>query len=211
MENKILLLASSILVFPLTWMLFRYLPQTMQGNRLFTAAMGIYWILILIPTLLITKGRLTTLVPILTGSITGQPAWLRLLPFLPTASVLFISFLPNVSRITLQQMITVTGIAFINGNLEEIYWRGLYLKEFANNFWIGFITSSLLFGAWHISLWTLNGVTYHGGFASLVGGALAMGILWSFVSRRMKSIRICIFAHILVNILAFTGLFVQNS
>ena len=85
------------------------------------------------------------------------------------------------------------------------------LKEFENSFFFGFVVSSVLFGMWHISLWYLKGITYHGGFAALVGGAFAMGLLWSYSARKLKNITLCIYAHILVNIFAFTGLFVDNN
>ena len=119
--------------------------------------------------------------------------------------------MPNTLNITMINFIIIIFVSIINGVIEELYWRGIYLKEFENNIFIGLFLSSILFGTWHISLWYLKGIIYHGGFMSLVGGAFLMGLLWSFSSRKLKNINYCICVHILVNIFAFTGLFVENK
>ncbi|MCK5065185.1 MAG: CPBP family intramembrane metalloprotease, partial [Candidatus Fermentibacteraceae bacterium] len=90
-------------------------------------------------------------------------------------------------------------------------WRGLYLKEFGNNIVIGLYLSTLLFGVWHFSLWFVEGIEYSGGLLALVGGAYLMGLLWSYSSRKIGNIRMCIVGHVFVNVFAFTGLFVDNS
>jgi membrane protease YdiL (CAAX protease family) len=103
------------------------------------------------------------------------------------------------------------SLAIINGVIEEIYWRGLYLKEFHHNIWLGFFLSSLLFAMWHISLWFARGIKYQSGMPALVGAALMMGFLWSFVARKAKNINTCITAHCFVDVFAFTCLFVGNG
>ena len=102
-------------------------------------------------------------------------------------------------------------LLFIIGPGEEIYWRGLYLKEYGDNLFVGVLLSTFLFTLWHISLWHIKGLTYQGGLIALVGGAYIMGILWCFISRKVQNISYCLIAHVFVNIFVFTGLFVQNS
>jgi membrane protease YdiL (CAAX protease family) len=205
------LIISSILAFPFTLGIFQFIPADIDKRIIFIGAMCIYWIFVGTSILLVINGRLRSLSSVFQAKLTNTNLLIKILPFLPAFGVLFISFLPNVIHISAFNFILIVLVSLVNGFIEEVYWRGLYLQKFADNFLIGFVVSSILFGAWHISLWYLDGITYHDGFLSLIGGALAMGFLWSYVSRKLKSIRLCIYAHILVNILAFTGLFVENQ
>jgi membrane protease YdiL (CAAX protease family) len=102
-------------------------------------------------------------------------------------------------------------MAVLNGSIEEFYWRGLYLLEYRENARIGFFLSSLLFGAWHFSVWFARGMLYKDGMPALVGGAYVMGLLWTWVARSQGNIRAVLPAHVLVNLFAFTGLFVDNG
>ncbi len=131
--------------------------------------------------------------------------------FLPVIGVFFVSFVPNAAQLTPDAILLLILMAGINGAIEELYWRGMYIYEFNNNWRGNLIISPLLFGAYHISLWFIKGMTYQGGFFALVGGAFVMGLLWAGVAWKTGNIRACTFAHILVNLFAFTGLFVENG
>jgi membrane protease YdiL (CAAX protease family) len=70
--------------------------------------------------------------------------------------------------------------------------------------------SLILFALFHFSFLVLN-FEYQGGVANLVGGALIMGILWYFIAIKTGTIKYGIFAHQLVNAMAFSSLFVLNG
>ncbi len=135
----------------------------------------------------------------------------KIAAFLPAIGAFFAAFLPNVESLALTTGLIIVVISIINGTLEEIYWRGLYLREHKGNRYLILIVSPLLFSLIHISFLTIKGMTYQGGVFALVGGALLMGLLWSYVSFKLNDIRYCIVGHVLVNIFAFTGLFVENG
>jgi membrane protease YdiL (CAAX protease family) len=173
---------------------------------------GVYWAYALSVTWILTtkeKGYLRSILR--TNSKIKYRHLFNAAALLPVPGIFFISFFPNAGRLSLQTGILVLVVAILNGSIEEMYWRGLYLKEYGNSLLIGIILSTFLFATWHFSLWYAKGIEYQGGLLALVGGALIMGLLWSFISRKVKSIKICIIAHIIVNIFAFTGLFVGNS
>jgi hypothetical protein len=131
--------------------------------------------------------------------------------FLPAVGAFFVGFLPNIKHLTLKTGLIILGISIVNGTIEEIYWRGLYLKVFKENPRFILIVSPLLFAFMHCSFLAIKGITYQGDVLALVGGALFMGLLWSYVSFKLNSIRYCIAGHIIVNVFAFTGLFVEND
>ncbi len=70
-------------------------------------------------------------------------------------------------------------------------------------------SSIILFGLFHFSFLML-GLGYQGGATNLVGGALIMGAHWYLVAAKSGTIRYGIFAHQIVNSLAFASLFVLN-
>ena len=108
--------------------------------------------------------------------------WISLAAFIPVLGLFFVSFLPNVAQLTLSTGVFLVIVVLLNGSIEELYWRGLYLFEYPNDSRIGFLFSWLLFGAWHISLWFANGVIYKDGFLALVGGGGGIGNLFAFTA-----------------------------
>lgn len=207
-----LLLASSIMAFPFTLIIFHFFPAEWPPIFAFIAALFFYWVFILGSALAVTKFRLE----ILKNSLKprNKPGWIvsyNIFAFTPVAGVFFVTFLPNVSELSFINLMIIILISLINGTLEEIFWRGLYLIHFRHNTKIAIIFSSIVFGLWHLSLLSLKGIQYKGGFITLVGGALFMGFVWSFIAQKTGSIFYTITAHIAVNIFAFTGLFVGNN
>ncbi len=209
---KTILLISSIIVFPFTLVVFRMATTLLSPKWGYLFGFGVYWAYSLSITWILTTTEKRYLRSILrTNSKIKYRFLFNATALLPVVGIFFLSFLPNVSYLSLHTGILVLIAAILNGLIEEIYWRGLYLKEYGNSLLIGLILSTLLFTTWHISLWYAKGIEYKGGLLALVGGAFMMGLLWSFISRKVKNIKICIIAHIIVNIFAFTELFVQNS
>ena len=138
-------------------------------------------------------------------------SWISLAAFIPVLGVFFVSFLPNASKLTFSTGALLIFTVLLNGAIEELYWRGLYLLEYPNDTRIGFFFSLLLFGAWHVSLWFARDVVYKDGFIALVGGAYGLGLIWTWVARSNGNLKAVIPAHILVNLFAFTALFVDNG
>lgn len=106
--------------------------------------------------------------------------------------------------------LTVLPAALINGTVEEVFWRGTYLKIGGtdNLFWgIGLV----LFTAWHISLLFAVGAVHHGGAITLLGGAFALGLAYTFMVRRSQAIGWVAISHVLVNVVAFSMTLSQQT
>lgn len=135
---------------------------------------------------------------------------LIILAFIPCVGTLFAVFIPKITVIPIQ----VFGIAFlyalINGTVEELFWRGVFVSTFPNNILRGYILPTLLFGLWHIALYILKDMKYQGGFARLIEGAVFMGFLWGFIVYKTKSIKVVTIAHIITNFFAFSGMIYDN-
>ncbi len=212
LSSKRVLLGSSVLLIPFTLVAFQITTRLWGPRFGFLIGLGLYWGYTLIVTGWLSRGSEGYLRELFKlGAWTRPRILCYSLCFIPTFGVFFIAFVPTVASITQQILLLAVVTAAINGFVEELYWRGLYLREFRDDARIGLWLATGLFGAWHISLFLIDGITYHGGFGALVGGATVMGLLWSYASRRTGNIVANSLAHVLVNLFAFTGLYINNG
>lgn len=120
------------------------------------------------------------------------------------------ALLPVVLDVMLAPLILALAVAAINAPLEEMTWRGVYLRTFEHRPALGFVLSCALFGLVHVVLAAVAGVNYPGGWPALVGGSFGLGLFWAAIVWRTHRIGWVVIAHTITNILAFTGLNVIN-
>ena len=68
-----------------------------------------------------------------------------------------------------------------------------------------------LFTLWHVPLALSAGIIFDGGALALIGGAGALGLLWSWIAWRTGSVFWTSIAHVLTNVLTFWVLFNANQ
>jgi hypothetical protein len=211
-SRRRILLISSVLLVPFTLVAFQVTTRLLGPRLGYLVGFGLYWGYTLIVAGSLSHGRQGYLHNLLRqGALTRPQLLWSALCFVPVLGVFFISFLPNVAALTSRLWLLVVLTAAVNGFVEELYWRGLYLREFGDDGRIGLWLATGLFGAWHVSLYLIEGISYRGGLGALVGGATMMGLLWSYASRRVGNIAASSMAHSLVNTFAFTGLYIDNG
>src|SRR5512138_3872315 len=185
MQNKKnILLISSLLMLPLTFAWIQLTTTTFGPKWGYVTGLAGYWLYCLVIVWLVSGGDLKIFQGLWNAQRAGTYAkWIAPMAFIPVIGLFFVSFLPNIAQLTTSTLVLLVIVAMLNGSVEELYWRGLYLLEYPANVGIGFILSWLLFGAWHISLWFARGVVYKDGFLALVGGAYMLGLIWTWVAR----------------------------
>lgn len=213
MQNKKrILLISSLLMLPITYVWLQLTTSFLGAKWGYVTGLAGYWFYCLIAVWLVSGGKMNYFKEMWNRQQSGNYVkWISLAAFLPALGLFFVSFLPNAAQLTFATGILLVLVVLLNGSIEELYWRGLYLLEYTDNFFLGFILPWLFFGAWHISLWFARGVVYKDGFLALVGGAYMLGLIWTWVARSNGNLRVVIPSHILVNLFAFTSLFVDNG
>ena len=96
----------------------------------------------------------------------------------------------------------------LNGTLEEVFWRGVVLKDNATQKeQIGQIA---LFTSWHIALLFASGIVVTGGALALLAGAAFAGTRWTFGRMQTGSLGFGILCLVGLNIFAFTELATKN-
>ncbi|KPU44315.1 CAAX amino terminal protease self- immunity [Oxobacter pfennigii] len=140
----------------------------------------------------------------------GKKMLIHVLVFMPCIATLFVVFIPTISVAPIQVFAISMLYAIMNGTIEELYWRGVFTNIFPDDILKSYILPTLMFGLWHIALYFIKGMEYHGGLIALVGGATFMGFLWGYAAYKTKSIRAVTAAHIITNFFAFSGMIYMN-
>ena len=100
-------------------------------------------------------------------------------------------------------IISSLALSFINAVLEEILWRGTFLKLMGVNSGLYIPLSSLGFAVWHFVPLSIFGNSNPGGSFSFVFVSFILGCLYSTVFKDTKSILLIAASHILFD---FSGL-----
>lgn len=87
-------------------------------------------------------------------------------------------------------------MAFANGTLEEVLWRGVYIKLFPNDKLRGLIWPTIWFSLWHYAPGSM-----HAGPYVLMGGALFLGGCLAWLAMRTNSIRWPAVCHTLAGLI----------
>jgi hypothetical protein len=212
MAKNRLLIISSVLVLPFNLFIFGIASANLGARGGFFSGCIFYWMYVSLFVLLLNKDDFHYFKKIVSSDAEIHYSRLfKTAAFLPAVGAFWVAFFPNIKSLTLKTGLVILVVSIVNGTLEEIYWRGLYLRKYRENLYALLIVSPLLFALMHLSFLAIRGMTYQGGAFALIGGALLMGLLWSYVSFKLNTIRHCIAGHIVVNIFAFTGLFVENG
>ncbi|MGE5577491.1 MAG: CPBP family intramembrane glutamic endopeptidase [Syntrophothermus sp.] len=94
-------------------------------------------------------------------------------------------------------------VALVNGTLEEVLWRGLYVATYPGRLWPSYLYPALGFGVWHYAPQSIFPNSFPGGSTSLVLFAVGLGLMGGWVARRTGSVRWTTVSHVLLD---FSGL-----
>jgi len=100
-------------------------------------------------------------------------------------------------------------VALVNPFFEEIYWRGYLLNHAAKlPVFIKIIYSSTLFTFSHVFIWGVFAVAMR--TPELIISVFLMGIIWSIIYYKSKSIVLPYFSHLLVDLFNLSVLAMMN-
>ena len=91
-------------------------------------------------------------------------------------------------------------MALVNGTLEEVFWRGLFIAPFRTNRWLGVVYPGVMFGIWQLVPWSLFDSWFRPPVHILLVVSIPMGLLYAWVAQRTGSIRWTTVAHVLTNL-----------
>src|SRR5687767_13274102 len=126
-DKKRILLVSSLILLPFTFGLFQLTTYWSGPKWGYLLGFLGYWAYCLITAWLVFGSDLDCFKVIWNRQRNHRYAtWISLAAFLPAFGVFFVSFLPNVAKLSLSTGVLLIVMASLNGFIEELYWRGLY-------------------------------------------------------------------------------------
>lgn len=122
-----------------------------------------------------------------------QPLWLVLLA-IPVMGGFAAVLLPELEGATPGVIGVAWLLAGVNATLEELLWRGVYIRLFPGRLLAGWLYPAAMFALWHISPTSVLGSP-----VVMISGALYLGLVYGWVASRTGTVRYTIISHILVN------------
>ena len=192
------------------WLLVPWISASVGGVAGYVVILALYWLVFCLPVIALHSWphRGTALVA---TAIARDQRWVPWALAAQVAIVAAVTLSGAWSQLGLPAIGLALLVAVVNGPLEEMAWRGSFLARFADRPRLGLWLGWVLFSLWHLPLVLTRGIVFDGGGATLVGGAAALGLLWSFVAFRTGSVVWTSLAHALTNVFAFSALFAQNG
>ena len=186
------------------------LSGVLDGPRALLAILTLYWLGFCLPVIALHV-RHRRGPRLFSETLAWRDWWIPVLLLLQVALVGLVVIVPHTSLLTTQAAMLAAIAALINAPLGEIAWRGGFLTRFADRPRLGFCLSWLLFAAWPIPLMLNQGLSPDSGWTVLIGGAAALGLLWTWIVWRTGSVFWTSIAHVLTDIMVFWVLFVRNG
>ncbi|MGB3335917.1 MAG: CPBP family intramembrane glutamic endopeptidase [Devosia sp.] len=201
--HALVLIAALIFIVPA-------LTEKLGGPQGYLLSLCVYWLGFCLPVVFFhVRGRRGPL--LFSEKLAWRDWWIPGLLLLQVGIVALLNFVPNTALLTTQAAMLAGLIGIINGPLEEIAWRGGFMTRFTARPGLGLTLGWLLYTAWHLPLLLSHGIVFDGGWLALVGGAAALGLLWSWIAWRTGSVFWTAIAHALTNAITFWVLFDHNG
>lgn len=196
-----LLLLSPIVLLAVMYGVFRATTAALGTQRGFVAAFLVYWAIWGVAVPLWFLGRDGFVDLFRPARRPGTPATLvTLLALALPVAVGFLFVFPSLYYSTDRLLLVFAVYAIINGMLEEVYWRGLFVRAFPRDGLCGFLYPAAAFGAWHLVVLSMSGLwpPLAPQYAFLF--AAALGLLYAWVVAVTGSIRWAVASHVLLNL-----------
>jgi len=117
------------------------------------------------------------------------------------AAILYVG---DLLRAPLALILAAIPLATINGLCEELLWRGVYVRSFPGNPWLGVLFPAASFAIWHFA--PLLVFPEASGIYPFVLSTFFLGLGYGFVAFRTGSSRWTAISHSLAGILALSGM-----
>lgn len=207
-KKQRLLIAIPPFLLVTTYVTFRLLADLLGRVNGYLGGFLFYWLIWcgLIPFLIVGSEALGTLFNDPENRF-GKPKWVGILFLVgPFASPFFTMFLPRIMNATWGIVLTSALFAIINGMMEEVLWRGAFIKTFPKSWLWSYLYPSIWFGYWHLSPQTVFPSSMPGGTFAFATVSIFMGLTFGWVSKKTNSIRYTAIAHILTDFMGLAGL-----
>ena len=197
------LIAAPVVLLVTTYLAFRALMALLGVGVGFFAGMVFYWVIwcLAFPLWAVGAGELREAFRNVPPRFGPRPwvGWVLLA--IPVAMAVSAGAMESWGEATPLIVLASIPFALVNGTLEELLWRGTYVRAFPDHRVLGFLYPAFGFAIWHLAP-VLNLSHYYTPewMAAGIAASLILGLCWGWVAWRTGSIRWVAISHILVNL-----------
>jgi uncharacterized protein len=202
-RRQYVLIVTPLVLIPLMYLAYQGFVAAWGPKVGYFAAFSLYWVAgcLLLPLWILGRDGVRAVFQNAPAPL-GKRPWLGALlliwpPLMAGVTVLPVKF----PQITLAVLIGSAALALVNATLEELLWRGAYIREFPHEKLWGWLYPSVGFALWHIAPLSIHSNPMPGGLASYLFGALVIGLSYGWVAWRTGSIRWTVVSHGVMNFL----------
>jgi hypothetical protein len=199
----VLLLGLPLLLLPVMAAMFTLLSRWLGAEAGYLLGFGFYWLFwcLFIPRVLLGKTEFASILLDRTP-LFSRANWHAALFWLVVALVAVFMYAGEFLRAPLTLILLAIPLATLNGFCEEILWRGLYVRRFPRNPWLGILYPSLGFALWHLAPQVIFSAENVLGF---VLSTFFLALPYGFIAWRTGSAKWTAISHSLSGILALSG------
>jgi uncharacterized protein len=188
-----------------TIMVFNFFGKHFGSRSGYILGLLFYWIFwcAALPMLIMNPSEIKSLYS-LNASFFNESKFINVICLiLPVVLAYGYAFPRRFKKITIKIIVLSLLLAIINATMEELFWRGLFLKLFGSDKWIYVFYSSFGFAVWHFVPQNLIPEREMGGQVTFAAFAFVLGVLLSLVSYNTNSILLVTLCHILFDFSGF--------
>ena len=203
LASSYLLLAMPFVLISSTEFVFISTSRRWGGEKGYLLGFLFYWMIwcLLVPLVLLgVRGFATLFVDV--TPLLSRPNWLVTVLWAFITLVTILMYGRNFLRASPTLILIAVPVAIINGICEEILWRGLYVRIFPDNIWLGIVYPSIGFALWHLVPSSVFSTVNKWSF---IFSTFFLGLAYGFIAYRTGSAKWTAISHSLNGILALSG------
>jgi membrane protease YdiL (CAAX protease family) len=212
-SKRVLLVLLAPVLLLSTYFMFGLLKELLGDVLGYLGGFLFYWIFwcLIIPISIIGSKNIKQLFKKPKNKL-GNPRWVGAI-FLagPVIAPFFTMFLSSISSAGLFVIVISIVFALVNGSLEELLWRGVFVKVFDDSWIWGYLYPSVMFGYWHLSPQVIFASQMPGGAFAFATTSIFMGLTFGWIAKKTRSIRYTTTAHILTDFMGLAGFAFLNG
>lgn len=143
----------------------------------------VYWLFwcLLAPAVLLDRNGLCSLIRP-ARLLFNRTNWAAALLWLLVVLVALVMYLPDALDAPYLLLVIAIPVATLNGFLEELLWRGLYLRSFPGAPIVAWVYPAIPFALWHFVPQTV--IPAEGGALSIFVSTLFLGLVYGYITWR---------------------------
>lgn len=162
-------------------------PRWLGTELGYVSCFLVYWLLwcLAVPSILIGRDGIRSLLSP-ARPLFDRPNWVAAALWVLVTLVALVMYLPSALQAPGLLLAIAVPVAVANGFLEELLWRGLYLRTFPGSPVVAWVYPAIPFALWHFVPQAVYPAD--GGPLSLVVATLFLGLAYGYVTWRTHSV-----------------------